>query len=76
MNAEIETLRSALDEIAYARWPSCNGDDPVTRIQAFAKDALALASGMSASGQDPKGLEAKPASPVTPKAADAQDDAP
>lgn len=38
---EPTSLLSALDEIANASWPSVNGDDPVKRIQDFAKQAMA-----------------------------------
>jgi hypothetical protein len=62
-----EISERAREQIARA---SPNGKK---RRSIRAKMDFIAASGMSASGQDPKGLEAKPASPVTPKAADAQD---
>jgi hypothetical protein len=41
-------LSAALEEIAYASWPSVGGDDPVKRIQDFAKWALDDASAIEA----------------------------
>lgn len=38
--SRLTVLRVALDEIANARWPSVDGDDPVKRIQALARRAL------------------------------------
>jgi hypothetical protein len=40
LKPRIERFKATLDEIAHARWSSVNGDDPVKRIQDFAKAAL------------------------------------
>jgi hypothetical protein len=41
LQAEVGHYRTTLDEIAYANWPSVNGDNPVDRIKALARQALA-----------------------------------
>lgn len=46
-----EKLREALDEIAYARWPSVNGDDPVRRIQGLARAAINALHSTGSEGQ-------------------------
>jgi hypothetical protein len=68
MSAECDAQKSAIT--AQCNW--CDGSGILELGDSRAADCPACcASGMSASGQDPKGLEAKPASP-TREAGDAQ----